>query len=304
MRLQAEKCGCLPSALTRVFRANNTAEKSRLARLTVTSYSHPHTFIAGASMRRIVRSFLFFSILILLTCTLGNAADSPRSSANAQFHYQKPPKVVADVLESPASPTTVVSPTRDRVVVINSLRQPPISDLAAPMLRIGGLRINPATNGRHHPPHHVGFPLSRSRLGRNSSSPLRRMPGSAFRCGRRTASILLLQTRLRMPPSYGSPTPTLVLCDAFRESKSTQFSASHFNGCPAVAPCWSSLFPRAEERLLRKLLCPWDRMCRRVRAKRPQFPRLKTCFRLRTMPSSLTITSPHNWPVLMRSAER
>jgi dipeptidyl aminopeptidase/acylaminoacyl peptidase len=52
---------------------------------------------------------------------------------------------------------TLVSPSRDRVLVIESVRHPPISDLAQPMLRIAGLRINPATNGRHHPPCHIGL---------------------------------------------------------------------------------------------------------------------------------------------------
>ena len=111
-------------------------------------------------------SLLFFTGALLL------AADSPSSSSNEQFHYQKPPKVIADVLESPAPPTTSVSPTRDRVLVIDSLRQPPISDLAAPMLRIGGLRINPATNARHHPPHHVGFSLITITTGKEMKLPV------------------------------------------------------------------------------------------------------------------------------------
>lgn len=102
---------------------------------------------------------LLVSCFALLLINSASAADSPQPASNAQFHYQKPPKVIADVLESPAPPTTIVSPTRDRVVVIDSLRQPPISDLAAPMLRIAGLRINPVTNGRHHPPHHVGYSI-------------------------------------------------------------------------------------------------------------------------------------------------
>ena len=108
-------------------------------------------------MLRTLRLFSLLSCFVFLSITLGSAADSSAPSSNAQFHYQKPPKVIADVLESPAPPTTIVSPTRDRVLVIESLRQPPISDLAAPMLRIAGLRINPVTNGRHHPPHHVGY---------------------------------------------------------------------------------------------------------------------------------------------------
>jgi dipeptidyl aminopeptidase/acylaminoacyl peptidase len=110
-------------------------------------------------MLRTLRQVSFVYLVIFLTINCSAAANSPSPSSNTQFHYQKPPKVIADVLESPAPPATVISPTRDRVLVIDSLRQPPISDLAAPMLRIAGLRINPATNGRHHPPHHVGYSI-------------------------------------------------------------------------------------------------------------------------------------------------
>jgi len=99
------------------------------------------------------------SVLLSCLCVAAFAADVPQRTQPTSFHYQKPPKVIADVLESPAPPTTIVSPTHDRVLVIDSLRHPPVSDLAQPMLRIGGLRINPATNGRHHPAHHVGLRL-------------------------------------------------------------------------------------------------------------------------------------------------
>jgi dipeptidyl aminopeptidase/acylaminoacyl peptidase len=40
---------------------------------------------------------------------------------------------------------------------MDRLANPPIADLAQPMLRLAGLRINPATNGRHHPPRFIGL---------------------------------------------------------------------------------------------------------------------------------------------------
>src|SRR4051812_8826694 len=85
----------------------------------------------------------------------GAAADAP--AQQQRFVYQKAPKIIHDVLDSAPTPQVVISPTRDRMLAVESLRHPPIADLAAPMLRIGGLRINPATNGPHHPPHHVGL---------------------------------------------------------------------------------------------------------------------------------------------------
>jgi dipeptidyl aminopeptidase/acylaminoacyl peptidase len=108
-------------------------------------------------MIKFLRSSCVPAIVLLFAVVVGHAADAPRADGRAKPLYQRPPKVITDILESPAPPMTLVSPTRDRVLVIDSMRHPPVSDLAQPMLRIAGLRINPATNGRHHPPRHIGL---------------------------------------------------------------------------------------------------------------------------------------------------
>jgi len=99
-----------------------------------------------------------FALLLVVTLPLSlPAQDSDSGAAQSHAAYQHVPKVIRDVLDAPPTPQLLISPTRDRALVVDSLRHPPISDLAQPMLRIAGLRINPATNGRHHPPHHVGI---------------------------------------------------------------------------------------------------------------------------------------------------
>ena len=67
----------------------------------------------------------------------------------AQDKYQKPPKEIMDVLDAPAIPFTSVSPARDKMALLEPLRYPPIADLAQPMLRLAGLRINPNTTAQH-----------------------------------------------------------------------------------------------------------------------------------------------------------
>ena len=67
----------------------------------------------------------------------------------AQGSYKQPPKEIMDVLNAPAIPNTTVSPTHDKIMLLDSLRYPPIAELAQPMLRIAGLRINPLNNGQH-----------------------------------------------------------------------------------------------------------------------------------------------------------
>ena len=79
--------------------------------------------------------------------------------AFGQGGYKQPAKEIMDVLNAPATPTTSVSPTRDKLAMLTPLRYPPISELAQPMLRIAGLRINPNNNGQHRQPYFVGLTL-------------------------------------------------------------------------------------------------------------------------------------------------
>ena len=79
----------------------------------------------------------------------------------AQQGYKKPPKEVLDILSSPVTPTALVSPARDAMLLATGLRYPPIADLAQPMLRLAGLRINPSTNGPHRFQYSVALSLKR-----------------------------------------------------------------------------------------------------------------------------------------------
>lgn len=77
----------------------------------------------------------------------------------AQGSYKQPPQQVMDVLNSPAIPNVSVSPVRDRLALLEPLRYPSIAELAQPMLRIAGSRINPNTNGQHRQPYSVSMKL-------------------------------------------------------------------------------------------------------------------------------------------------
>ena len=64
--------------------------------------------------------------------------------------YQKPPQALMDVLNSPQTPSLSVNPSRNYATQGAPIRNPPIAELAQPMLRLAGLRINPKTNGLHN----------------------------------------------------------------------------------------------------------------------------------------------------------
>src|SRR3989442_15936292 len=48
------------------------------------------------------------------------------------------------------TPTLAVSPSHEFAAQAQPVRYPPIAELAEPMLRIAGMRINPKTNGLHN----------------------------------------------------------------------------------------------------------------------------------------------------------
>src|SRR5262245_46296689 len=91
---------------------------------------------------QIVRTFAAIGALAaVLTFTL--------NPITAQETYKKPPKEILDVLNAPVTPGASLSPSRDYLLLVRSERYPPIAELAEPMLKLAGLRINPRTNGPH-----------------------------------------------------------------------------------------------------------------------------------------------------------
>lgn len=103
-------------------------------------------------------------IAALVICMSLLAVDSA-----GQGSYKQPPKNVMDVLNAPAIPATSLSPARDRLALLEPLRYPPIAELAQPMLRIAGLRINPNTNGQHRQPYAVSLKLKNVSDGKETS---------------------------------------------------------------------------------------------------------------------------------------
>jgi len=79
----------------------------------------------------------------------------------AQSSYERPPKEIVDVLDAPALPIAFVSPAGNALLLGTPLRYPPISDLAEPLLRLAGVRINPRNNGVHGSFYLVAYSLKR-----------------------------------------------------------------------------------------------------------------------------------------------
>ena len=86
---------------------------------------------------------------IALTIALATATVWTSAQQSVTPGYQLPPNEIVNILDAPPPPQTDLGPTRDTLALIQRASMPPIKELAQPMLRLAGRRINPRTNGQH-----------------------------------------------------------------------------------------------------------------------------------------------------------
>jgi dipeptidyl aminopeptidase/acylaminoacyl peptidase len=77
------------------------------------------------------------------------------------FPYHQPSKQIQEVLNTPPTPQISVSPQHDYAILMQGVRYPPIAEVAQPMLRLAGIRIDTSTNGMHMAPYFVSFAIKR-----------------------------------------------------------------------------------------------------------------------------------------------
>ena len=86
--------------------------------------------------------------------------------AQEPFTYQTPPKAIADLVNAPLTPSIMLSPSNEQVVVMERPAMSGIDELSQPELRIAGLRINPRTNGRSRSSHYSALSIRPVRRGK------------------------------------------------------------------------------------------------------------------------------------------
>ena len=98
-----------------------------------------------------------------LVCALASiavgAATAP--ALTAQDGYRLPPQEIVDILDAPQAPGVNVSADGEWLILSHRSNMPSLADMSQPMLRIGGRRINPATNGPFNPSLTTGYSVMR-----------------------------------------------------------------------------------------------------------------------------------------------
>lgn len=80
--------------------------------------------------------------------------------AQEPLTYQLPPQEIIDLVDAPSTPSVRISPDNKRIAFMDNPDLPAISDLAQEELRLGGMRIDPRTNGPSRASYGTGISLA------------------------------------------------------------------------------------------------------------------------------------------------
>ena len=94
----------------------------------------------------ILTIFLVLTTVAFMMTASAGASDDSRQPAT---EWQSPPEELLEVLRAPQLPWVWTAPTGEYLFLANPVLYPPLAELAAPMHKLAGIRVNPAINGRH-----------------------------------------------------------------------------------------------------------------------------------------------------------
>jgi len=102
----------------------------------------------------IMKKRSIFTLLLLSSICFLNSQKTIAQEKNMEDNYtwQSPDEDILKILHAPQLPRTSTSPTRTHMLLTDRVYYPPLSELAGPMLKLAGTRVNPKNNyyhGRH-----------------------------------------------------------------------------------------------------------------------------------------------------------
>lgn len=101
-----------------------------------------------------MRSSIFCANVLALFLVIGITPQ-----AAAQNGYKAPPQDVVDIVTRAPSPSVSVSPNTDQILLMDREALPSVADLAKPMEKLAGLRLDPTINDRHGTRAFIGLSL-------------------------------------------------------------------------------------------------------------------------------------------------
>jgi len=117
--------------------------------------------------------FYFFALAGVVLCF---SDWLPKASVLAQENYRLPPEEVVDIIDAPPPPSVSFSPDGEWMLLTERDAMPSLEEISRRMLRLAGLRIDPAANSRFRTSYNRSVSLRKT----SGSEPLRvQLPADA-----------------------------------------------------------------------------------------------------------------------------
>jgi len=100
-------------------------------------------------MKRIIVIAAILLVLTVVAFVTAASAGASDDSLQTATKWQPPPEDLLEVLHAPQLPWVWTAPNGEYLFLADPVLYPPLAELAAPMHKLAGIRVNPAINGRH-----------------------------------------------------------------------------------------------------------------------------------------------------------
>jgi dipeptidyl aminopeptidase/acylaminoacyl peptidase len=98
---------------------------------------------------RLIRAVALLALILVPALALRQGIAAQVPTASDPPRYVLPPKAIVDAFDAEPLPQTLVSPNKQVIALTRARTYPTIAELAQPMYRLAGARVNPKTNGPH-----------------------------------------------------------------------------------------------------------------------------------------------------------
>lgn len=98
------------------------------------------------------RKLVIPAVLLVMTVAafmMVPSAGASDDSLQSVTEWQSPPEDFMEVLHAPQLPWVWTAPTGEYLLLADPVNYPPLAELAAPMLKLAGMRVNPTLNNIH-----------------------------------------------------------------------------------------------------------------------------------------------------------
>lgn len=88
-------------------------------------------------------------VFLILPCVLNTYAGVPDDDPKNTKEWKSPPEEILNVLNAPELPWVWTSPSGKHLLLADPILYPSLEELGSPMLKLAGIRLNPANNSYH-----------------------------------------------------------------------------------------------------------------------------------------------------------